>query len=368
MAYTPVTPNAYDQGLIPYEVRAQYFEEVLLLSPLSMFMGDSIESVIQVVYKKEGTGPTTTFSLRREIDYTNPIFGYDQISGKGQNLKFYEDTISVRYQAIPDKLAGIQIVQLNTPIDIYNTLKPSLQRAHQRNLVWALLKSAIDDAYPDLTAGPQTQRILIGSGAGYNGNLQTSLDALANPTYDSTGLSVAGLRKLRDMAILGGPSFEYDKRISPYMLKTREGFASPFYVYFMDTLSYKSLQGDPDFKGFFNRGTIETPNQPSSIMGSFYKGQIDNILLYEVPELGKFQKKSTNGAKTASWNLFCGAQAFGLVWHKEPWFTQEFTNHNTIVEMAINEMRGQKSLMFPSYRDESVLVENGIIHHIVQIV
>ena len=103
-------------------------------------------------------------------------------------------------------------------------------------------------------------------------------------------------------------------------------------------------------------------------MGSFYKGQIDNILLYEVPELGKFQKKSTNGAKTASWNLFCGAQAFGLVWHKEPWFTQEFTNHNTIVEMAINEMRGQKSLMFPSYRDESVLVENGIIHHIVQIV
>src|SRR6185437_8626484 len=62
-AYTAAVPNAYDNTLIPREVRAQYFEEVLLSSPLSMFMGDSPESVIQVLYKKNGTGSTTTFAF-----------------------------------------------------------------------------------------------------------------------------------------------------------------------------------------------------------------------------------------------------------------------------------------------------------------
>lgn len=363
--FNPQLPNAYDQSLIPFEVRAKYFEEILLLSPLSMFMGDSPESVIQVLYKKEGSGPTTTFTFSREIDYKNPIFGYDQISGKGQNLKFYEDTITVAKQAIPDILQGIQITQLNTPIDVYNVMKPRLQTAHKRNLVYSLLNAATKAAYPDLTVGPQSQRILFGNADIYNASIMAGVAAMSTPTYNGSGLSVAGIRKLRDMAILGGLTFEYDKRISPYMLKNREGFASPFYVYFMDTPSYVSLQSDPDFKGFFNRGTIEMPNQPSSLMGSFFKGQIDNILLYEVPELGNFQVPS--GGKTASWNMLCGAQAFGLVWHKEPWFTQEFSNHNTIVEMAIHEMRGQKSIMFPSFQNEQTLVENGIIHNLVQI-
>jgi hypothetical protein len=364
MAYTPVTPNAYDTSLIPQEVRNQYFEEILLLSPLSMFMGDSPESVIQVIYKKDGTGPTTTFAFSREIDYKNPIFGYDQISGRGQNLKFYEDTISVVKQAIPDILKGIQITQLNTPIDVYNAMKPRLQTAHKRNLVYSLLRSATVDAYPNLGVGPVANRVLYGNSDAYNASITAAVAAMSGVLPTQSGLSVKGIRKLRDMAILGGNTFEADKRISPYMLKTREGFASPFYVYFMDTPSYQSLTKDDDFKGFFNRGTIEMPNQPSGLMGSFFKGQIDNVLLYEVPELGNFQVTSTN---TASWNMLCGAQAFGLVWHKEPWFTQEFSNHNTIVEMAIHEMRGQKSIMFPSFQNESVLVENGIIHNLVQI-
>lgn len=365
MSFNPATPNAYDTGLIPLEVRAKYFEEILLLSPLSMFMGDSPESVIQVLYKKDGTGPTSTFSFSREIDYKNPIYGYDQISGKGQNLKFYDDTITVTKQAIPDVLKGIQITQLNTPIDVYNAMKPRLQTAHKRNLVYSMLKSATFDAYPNLGVGPLTQRVLYGNTDVYNASINGAVAAMSGATYNASGLSVKGIRKLRDMAILGGNTFEYDKRISPYMLKSREGFASPFYVYFMDTPSYVSLTNDPDFKGFFSRGTIEMPNQPSSLMGSFFKGQIDNVLLYEVPELGNFQV--TSSSKTASWNLFCGAQAFGLVWHKEPWFTQEFSNHNTIVEMAIHEMRGQKSIMFPSFQDETKLVENGIIHNLVQI-
>ena len=369
MAYTAASPNAYDTSLIPVEVRAQYFEEVLLQSPLSMFMGDSPESVIQVIYKKDGTGPTSTFSFSRELDYKNVIYDYDQITGKGQNLKFYEDTITVRQQAIADVIKGIQLVQLNTPIDVYNAMKPKLQTAHKRNITYSLLKSATFDSYgPAYTAGPITDRVQYGTGGAYDASMITAADNLGGNTYANGGLSVQGIKNLRDMAINGGNSFEIDKRISPYMLKSREGFPSPFYVYFMSTDSYRSLEGDPDWKGFYNRGTIESPNQPSGLMGSFYKGQIGNILVYEVPELGNFKLGTAQGfARDNAWNLFCGAQAFGMIWHKEPWFAQEYSNMNTIVEMAMIEHRGQKAIKFPSFQNEATPIENGIIHHIVRL-
>lgn len=373
-AYTPGPGgNGYDNALIPIEVRNKYFEEVLLLSPLSAFMGDSPESVIQVLYKKDGTGPTSTFAFSREIDYKNTVMGYDQISGKGQNLAFYEDTITVNQQALVDVIKGIQLTQLTTPIDIYNAMKPKLQNAHKRNIVYSLLKAATSDycnaAGQIGTSGPVSSRAIYGvpGVTNYDANPHVAIAAMTGSTFDTAGLSVAGIRALRDLAITGGQgagSFEAEKRISPYMLKTRDGFPSPFYVYFMDTASYASLQKDDAWKSFYNRGVIEMPNQPSSLVGSFFKGQIDNVLIYEVPELGNFQQTATN---TVSWNLFCGAQAFGLMWHKQPWFTQEFTNHDTVVEMAMIEHRGQKAIKFPSFANTAVNIENGIIHHFVQI-
>ena len=373
MPYTPQVPNAYDTSLIPVEVRAQYFKEVLLESPLSMFMGSTPESVIQVVRKPNGTGTTTTFSFSREIDYKNEIFDYDQISGKGQDLKFYEDTITVRQRSRSDKLQGIQLTQLTTPIDIYNELRPKLLTAHKRNITFTLLKSATFDSYgPLFTAGPVTDRVQYGTdatpGANFDANMVTAANALAGNAYNNGGVSVQGIKNLRDKAIQGGNSFEIDKRISPYMMKTREGFPYPMYVYFLSTESYKSLEGDPQWSNFYNRGIIEMPNQPSNLVGSFFRGQIDGVLIYEVPELGNFNLGLAQGfARANAWNMFCGAQAFGLVWHKEPWFEQEFTNMKTVVQMAMLEFRGQKAIKFPSFQNEAVSIENGIIHHITRL-
>lgn len=383
--YAAAAPNAYDTNLIPFEVRAQYFEEVLLSSPLSMFMGDSPESVIQVVYKKDGTGTTSTFSFSRELDYKNEIYDYDQITGKGQDLKFYEDTITVRQRARTDKLQGIQLVQLNTPIDIYNSLKPKLQTAHKRNITYSLLKSATfgdgstangtATGYgPAFTTGPISDRVQYGTdatpGANYNTNMITAANALSGPLFSNGGVSVQGIKNLRDKAIKGGNAFENEKRISPFMLKTREGFPYPMYVYFMGTTSYKALEADPAWSNFYNRGIIEMPNQPSNLVGSFFRGQIDGVMIYEVPELENFNLGTAQGfTNTNAWNLFCGAQAFGLVWHKEPWFEQEYSNMRTVVQMAMLEFRGQKAITFPSFQAANNLVpiENGIIHHIVRV-
>ena len=136
----------------------------------------------------------------------------------------------------------------------------------------------------------------------------------------------------------------------------------------MDTQSFTSLEADTSWNAQYQRGVIEMANQPSLFNGAYFKGQIGNILIYEMPELGDFRVTSANG-NVAAWNLFCGAQAFGVVWHRDPWFGEEWSNMRTTVEMAVMEMRGQKAIKFPSFKpnNESVLLENGIIHNLVQI-
>ena len=370
MPYVPNLPNAYDKSLIPVSIRNSFFEETLLTNTFSGFMGTSSNDMIQVRDESGSLGPTSTFTLSREIDYKKFVTDYDQISGKGQQLKFYEDHVTVNLQAASDVLKGIQLTRTMTPIDIYNQLKPKLMTSHKRNLVYSLLNAATFGSYdPAGNVLPILNRCAV---AGPNGSLMP-LQATLNQTVaaqntDATaagnGLSVAHIEAIRDLAIRGGSSFEQEKRITPVELSTRDGFPAPTYVYLMDTPSYKSLRADPAWNQYFYRGMIENSYQPSRLSGSFVRGKINDVLIYEVPELGNFQ--ITSGAVTSSWNLFCGAQAFGLVWREKPWFNEERTNHGTVSEMALLEIRGQKSLKFPSYQNEANLAENGIIHSIVR--
>lgn len=367
MSNTPVVPNAYVDSQIPYHVRKKFLKEVLLGTNLSPFMGSDDEAIIQIDRKPNGTGPTETFNLSREIDYKNPIKGYDQISGKGQQLKFYSDTISVEFQAQPVALKGVQIVNMNTPLPVFEQMRPKLLTASKREFVYSILKAATFLNYPDLTAGPVAERVLYGSGNTYNASINAAVDAMNGVGPTQSGASVAGIKKMRNIAVTGGLTYEAEKRISPYMLKTKQNTPSPFYVYFMDTESFASLEADPQWNAQYQRGVIEMANQPSLFNGAYFKGQVGNIMVYEMPELGDF--RVTYNGKTAAWNLFCGAQALGVVWHKDPWFGEEWSNMKTVVEMAIMEMRGQKALKFPSYKanNEATLIENGIIHNFVQI-
>jgi len=367
MAYTPASPNAYDNANIPVAVRAAFFKEVLLETNLTPFMGAGEESIIQLVRKPNGTGPTETFNFSREIDYKNPIRGYDQISGKGQQLTFYADTVTVGFQALPAKLQGLQIVNMNTPLPVFEQLRPKLSTASKRELVYSILNAATFLNYPDLTQGPVAERILFGNHDAYNASILGAVAAMTGPTPAASGAAVAGVKTMRNLAVTGGVTFQAEKRISPYMLRTKNNSPSPYYVYFMDTASFASLESDPLWTAQYARGVIEMANQPSLFNGSYFKGQIGNVLIYEMPELGDF--RITAGGHTAAWNLFCGAQALGVVWHKDPWFGEEWTNMRTVVEMAVMEMRGQKAIKFPSFKsgNQAVTIENGIIHNLVQI-
>jgi hypothetical protein len=363
--YSPLSPNAYDQDLIPKDVRAKFFREIIAASPLFKFMGKTELSVIQVTDKDNGSGPTSNFTVFRELDYKNPIKGYDQISGKGQNLKFYDDRVEVTKYAWPARLRGIQLTKLYTPVDVFGELRPALQRLQKRNWIYEILKSATFDNYPDRTGGPVDNRALY-SGAAYNASIDTAVGAMGNADYTASGGNVDDILFMRDIARNGGKgAYRAEKVISPYEMEMKDGFADPKYILFLDPAAYRKIAKDPQIQNQVARGVLEASDQPSLLRGAPFRMRIDDVLVYEVPELGDF--RVTANGKTAAWNLFCGAQAFGAIFRGMPWMTTEYSDHDTNVEMALHEIRGQKALKFPSYEDESTLIENGIIHYFTRI-
>lgn len=374
MAFSPASPNAFDVNLIPKEIREKFFLEQLMQTNLSRFMGTSDTSMIQIVRKAAGSGLTSNFTLARDIDYKLEGEGYDQISGKGQELTFYEDTININLKYHSDKLQGTQLVKLTTPVDVYGQLKNALVRATSQMLNFSILKSATFGNYgANYALGPVADRVIYGSALSatdYDASMITATTALAGNTYNSGGTSVQAIMDLRDMAVSGGRDYRGNKKLSAYMLKNHEGAPDPYWVYMLSTEAYKSLKLDPKWEQFIYRGVIESANQPSRIRGSFFKGQIENVLIYEVPELGDFKLTTAQGfARDFAWNLFCGAQALGVVYHGTPWFAQEIKNMGTCVQMARLEFRGNKAIKFPSYRasDNGVPIENGMIHHITRL-
>ena len=367
MAYTPALPNAFDQALIPFEVRERYFAEYLGLSPLTIFMGTSPSDAIQTFEMKSGQGMSYRVAFRRDLNYENPVIGFDQAAGSEQLVTLYEDEVSLKLQRFVDMVMGVALVKQMTPLQVFEMLRPLLLNAQKRNMIKSLLDAATVLLYnkADGGNGPSQNRGVY-AGVDYNASIFAGVGTMTGATYDQSGLSVAHLRKLKSMAITGGISFEVESRIRPIELKTRRGFPEEMYIYLMDTDSYISLAKDPAWKDFMYRGVIQNNDQPEGLSGSRYRGMVEGVMVYECPELSRY--RITNDAKVASWNLFLGAQALAICWGKRPWFEMENRDFNLNKAMAVCEIRGQKALQFPSFQDPTKLVEKGIIHSFTQIV
>jgi hypothetical protein len=364
--YNSTSPNAYDKGLVPTEVRNQYFEELLLASPLSSFMGETSSAMIQVVHKKKGTGLTTTFQLLRELEYKTSVTGYDQYSGKGHQIKFYSDTLKLDQDFIGAKLEGLSLTELTTPIDVFNAIRPEVLKAHKQKVTFKILESATFKNYDNIaTQGPSNNRVIYSGTVRHNdGTILSSIDNMGAATPDESGAKVADFLALREIAINGGKDkYREEKRISPYQIENTRQWISPFFCLFIDTKTMNSLRLDPNWTAQERRGVIESPYQPSIIKGGMLRGMIENIYVYEVPELGDFRIANGDGSKKVAWNLFCGAQAFGLAWSGTPWLDPEYSNHREDYELGLFDLRGQKVLKFPSYQDETKEIENGLIHY-----
>jgi hypothetical protein len=371
MPHNPAIPNQYDSGLIPYKVRAKYFEEYLGLTPLTVFMGSSSEDAIQVFETQNGDGLSYRVGFRKDINYQNPIIGFDQAAGSEQEVTIYMDEIKLNLLRFVDVLMGVPIVRKSTPIDVYDSLKPLLLNAQRRNLI----KSILDSACGKLNdgglynsgnggTGPTADRAIY-NGHNHNASIFTAVGGMNGAAdYSHAGLSVSHIRALKSLAVRGGLTLEAESRIKPIQLKNKRGFPEEIYVYLMDPDSYVSLAADPAWTNFMYRGVIQNNDQPEGISGARYRGMIEGVMIYECPELARYRVTNT---QVAAWNLFIGAQAFGLCWAQRPWFEIENRDFNLNAAMAVCEIRGQKAFVFPSFQNPNNKVERGIIHSFVRI-
>ena len=369
---------SFDQDLINAKIKEEYYSEYVSTTPLSGFMGGQPSDVIQTFDMKSGQGLSYRLSLKKDMDYENPIFDFDQAAGSEQQITIFEDEIKLGKRRFANILDGEDLVKAATPLDIYGCLRPSLISVNKRNLVKSIFDAACAPSTREKDPGlynsaengngPRADRVIY-AGNGGEGDYQDSIfegvGEMGAATYEESGMSVAHIRKLKSLATNGGVNFEAEAKIMPYELRSRNGFAEERYVLFLNPNSYASLVSDPDWKNFMYRGTIQNNDQPEGLSGSRYRGMIEGVLIYECPELIRYQVSS--GLKNAAWNLFAGAQAFGLCFAQRPWFSIEHRDFGSIVAMAVTEIRGQKVITFPSFQNPLVRVERGLIHSFTRV-
>jgi hypothetical protein len=379
--YVPELPNKFDEGLIPFDIRAEYFSEYLGSTQLSDFMGSSNANIIRV-FEMTGSGDSMRIPFERDIAYANPTTGYDQLLGSEQKVKTVYDSVSVMPYRWADGIQAVKFAEQLTPIKLFEQLRPQLMRANKKFLVESILGAATSGNavhkgpyYLSATTKPSYDRIIVGSATptratylGYAG-LTTALNGLNGLTYDTGGLSVDVIRKTKSYAVNGGAMdiINPEPHITPTEILTKKGFANDKFVLLIDPLSYNSLCKDPQWAQLLYQGMTRGDNQPESISGARFRGEVEGVMIYECPELGHYRTTSQAGGKVAAWNLFMGAQAFALVWAERPWFAEEKQDYQWNVSMAVAEIRGQKALMYPSDVIPANEVEHGIIHLFTQV-
>lgn len=364
-------PILFGSTLAEKKIIREYIRPYMAGQEWSSFMG-GMDQVVNVIDSPgKGRGDRILIPIINSLSIDNFKRGSEQVEGTGEDPSFLNDEIvldMVRYAA---KLENVQITEQRTPIDVFGSLSPLLMDAFQRRLCRDItLTAAVPYATNVANSMPVVQRTLLGDSVAYNNSVNVALQGVTDTAANY--LTVKHILKLRDLAVTGGiKSTEAERKIRPTKITHRNGMKSEHFVLFTPTRAYRHLTDDARWQAQQQRGTIENSDQPSILNGSRYKGTIENVMIYEMPELDFISYTVSNergGASNSNvdvaHSLFCGAQAFGVCFAGTPFFSVENYDHKRIYELAKTEMRGQKVIKFKGLYSTNTTrdVENGIIH------
>jgi hypothetical protein len=380
-AYPITQPiNGINQNLFTFKVNKEFFQEYVKITPLMSFSGQETNRVIYRKKLESGDGLQIRFSKLNQLDYKNPVIDFDQVRGAAQEQQMDEDRADTYSKSFSVQLKGYDIIKLGTPI--YNALpdkvRPQLLEACQRNLNWDLFNAATTSNYAVATQKPSYDRI-VASGYAPNRGAYNALAGIttvlngqnAGTAYNQNGLSAAHLRQLKLYAERGGAAANMENAIRPAYMNKKSGWPMNGYIYLAHPATVTQLMNDPLFLNTtMARGTItDSMDQPQAIDGADYIGKFFGIHIYECQDLTQYEILSQDGAKTAAWNLFLGAGAWGLAWYENPNIVMDIDEVERIQLFATHEARAQKVLKFKSKQQlvPGETVEQGIIHSFVRI-
>lgn len=341
----------FNGGEAAKTVQANFFTEYLDGNTLAPFMGD-MSSIINVEEVGKGEGDNHNFTLVGALDPDKRSTGNQMAAGNGERQKSYSKQVQIQLVRKPAILENVKTIAQRTPMKLFERLRPQLMEVVQEMLRNDLIDTA---AYATGGSSPVQHRSLFGVGeANYSSTLNT---ALANVDATNDKLTVAHIRALHRKAVSAtDPSGNKVRKLRPFRVETDNGVKDEFYVLFADPRAIADLQTDSTFIAMATQGKMEE-KAPSFVRGSRFRGMVDNVLIYEEPAVQRIGYATAGASSTpVAHNLFCGAQAFGLVYgYLKSELTDEYRDHNNIYEVCHSELRGQGMLMFNGY-------ENGLIH------
>lgn len=391
--------NGINENLFPFSVVTKVFKEWVQLTPLYNLIGNEPTRPIVRKQLSRGEGLQYRMGKLQTLDYKNPIVNFDQRRGNAQQQQVDYDSVSVDFKSFLVQIKGYDILDFGTPIDLPPYAKQQLVEAFSLALNFDLFNAMT--AYPALANGsnlkgnvagnyPSYDRVVLPTSSGtlvtrgnYHANasfsaLVNGMETSANTTYKTSGLSVKHLETLKQYAERGNApdiTVNMENAIRPAYVKSKAGFPMNKYIYLAHPQTLTSLFNDPLFaQSTFYRGTvIDQENTPQTLNGADYLGEYRGIAIYSCRDLYQYGITSTDGTKTAAWNIFMGAGALSIGWAEEPQIGMENDPVERIQLYFGHEFRGQKMLQFKSNYAvkqganpaSNTKVEQGIIHSFV---
>lgn len=384
--------NGVNSYLFPYSVNRQVFETWF---PLTLWGGLTSQDMSKPVYLhniKAGEGLRFTVGKLNSLDYLNPVMDTAQKRGAAQTQSMDSCSIDTSRYSWPVMIRDQDLMTQGTPTESLPSLVTSqLVDVQSRNFSDCLLRAATVGRYAQAGqvngAMPNTNRAVAGNlvdgqaadgvwsydgGAHMNARLVASIPTARAAQHR---LSLAHLRRLKKLALLGGNTLNIEDPIRPSMIKTVSGQNSTEYYYFAPLGAIDYLLQDADFKAqMINRINIESAPQP--ISGADYIGKYDGINIYSCPMLDGFKASvDAEGDGLAYWGILMGAGAFSLGWYKYPQIVMDTDLIENSVIYCSHEQRGQDILRFKArsaatagaYLAGYDTVEYGIVHSFTRV-
>lgn len=402
---TPIYPvntaiNGINPGLFPFHVSSKVFKEYVKLFPFYHMMGEEMTRPIVRHQMKSGEGYMYTEAKLNALDFTKPVYNFDQVSGSGQYQKVDSMNVVCRGVSFEVPIKGRQLIALGTPINLPDAVRPQLVEVCKRALSKNILDAAMFDylaptttsnsGYAIATQLPSYDRMLMAGMTptrttynAYTGITYAWATMNAGITYLQNGLSAKHLLSLKAMAVRGGNSNgaalvngDIEDAIRPAFLTTKGGYDVDDYIYLCNTESYMQLLQDPMYyMATTTRGVVVTSDQPEAISGADYHGKYMGIHIYEVKDLSRYIATSQTNGYSIGWELFIGAGAWSAGWHEELSIAFHENTIDRIQQYATHEIRGEASLRFPAKQATTVAniaktpagIEQGLIHSFVRI-
>lgn len=350
-------PVILDGNLASKNIQRQAAAEYIYGNPFADFISESQTAVIHHERSEtKGAGQRIFFSLLEALDPDLMVRGDSQLVGNEQERVLRDDSVVIDYVRTATIIRNHKLLDIRTPIELIDKARPALVASHSESLRNDLIDAA------GVTVSPLQSRVRFGAlESNYNATLATAL-----ATLDTTDdlMNVALIRGVKRKAQDSSGTYSggvTSRKIRP---ATVEGDLNSTayketYVIFLDFRSADDLKSDTVYQALRDDARQNLISM-SFINKSLFVGMIENVLVYEMPELDRIGFP-TAGASSANvtHNLFCGAQAWGLGTGMDMEFVDEDFDYKKDKSVAGNVIRGLKVLQ---YSDDTNDVNAGLIH------